>query len=83
MSDDGAVNLWDINTRRMLHSFTNSHIAPATGLNFSPINDILLMSVGLDKRIVCYDTQGKKLVGYLIVLYFFFVLWEVNMVKQS
>lgn len=60
VSDDGAVNLWDINTRRMLHSFSGSHIAPATGLNFSPINDILLMSVGLDKRIVCYDTQGKK-----------------------
>ncbi|XP_076095952.1 protein NEDD1-like [Mytilus galloprovincialis] len=60
VSDDGAVNLWDINTRRLLHSFSSSHIAPATGLNFSPINDILLMSVGLDKRIVCYDTQGKK-----------------------
>lgn len=66
VSDDGAVNLWDINTRRMLHSFTNSHIAPATGLNFSPINDILLMSVGLDKRIVCYDTQGKKPVKTMI-----------------
>lgn len=60
VSDDGAVNLWDVNTRRLLHNFSGSHIAPATGLNFSPINDILLMSVGLDKRIVCYDTQGKK-----------------------
>lgn len=60
VSDDGAVNLWDTNTRRLLHSFTDSHRSPATGLNFSPINNMLLMSVGLDKRIVCYDVQGKK-----------------------
>lgn len=66
VSDDGAVNLWDTNTRRLLHSFTDSHRSPATGLNFSPINDMLLMSVGLDKRIVCYDVQGKKPVKTLM-----------------
>ncbi|OWF54240.1 protein NEDD1-like isoform X2 [Mizuhopecten yessoensis] len=59
-SDDGAVNLWDTNTRRLIHSFSDAHRAPATGINFSPINAIFLMSVGLDKRIICYDLEGKK-----------------------
>ncbi|KAL3852617.1 hypothetical protein ACJMK2_016236 [Sinanodonta woodiana] len=60
VSDDGSLNLWDSNTRQLIHGFSDSHRAPATGLVFSPINDILLMSIGLDKRIVCYDLQAKK-----------------------
>ena len=39
-----------------------SIVAPATGLAFSPLNEMLLLSCGLDKRIVCYDVQGKKYV---------------------
>ncbi|XP_013386003.1 protein NEDD1 [Lingula anatina] len=62
VSDDGALNLWDVNTRRLLHSFNDMHRAPATGLVFSPLNEMLLMSVGLDKRIVCYDVHGKTAV---------------------
>ncbi|KAL8620366.1 hypothetical protein ACOMHN_012991 [Nucella lapillus] len=46
-SDDGAVTLWDANTRRLLHSFKNAHK--------------LMMSVGLDKRFVCYDIQRKQI----------------------
>jgi protein NEDD1 len=60
VSEDGAVNLWDINTRRLLHGYNTAHIASATGLKFSPLNDILLLSVGLDKRIICFDVQSKK-----------------------
>lgn len=60
VSEDGAVNLWDINTRRLLHGYSDAHIASATGLKFSPLNDILLLSVGLDKRIICFDVQSKK-----------------------
>ena len=59
VSDDGAVNLWDTNTRRHLHSFGTMHQAPATGVAFSPLNEMLLMTVGLDKKIICYDVQGK------------------------
>ncbi|XP_050413244.1 protein NEDD1 [Patella vulgata] len=59
-SDDGAINLWDANTRQLKHSFNDIHKAPATGLAFSPINEMLLMSVGLDKRIALYDVQGKR-----------------------
>lgn len=60
VSDDSALNLWDSNTRKLFTSFTSDHKAPATGLSFSPMNDMLLCSVGLDKRIVFYDVQGRK-----------------------
>ena len=59
VSDDGAVNLWDTNAKRLIHSFDGQHKAPATALAFSPLNDMLLMSVGLDKRLVCYDVRNK------------------------
>lgn len=60
VSDDSALNLWDSNTRKLFTSFASDHKAPATGLSFSPMNDMLLCSVGLDKRIVFYDVQGRK-----------------------
>ena len=58
--DTGHVSLWDVNQRRLLHTFTGGHVAPASGLAFSPVNDILLASVGLDKRLVCYDPKSKR-----------------------
>ena len=60
VSDDGALNLWDSNTKKLSTSFASDHKGPATGLSFSPMNDMLLCSVGLDKRIVFYDVQQKK-----------------------
>jgi protein NEDD1 len=59
-SDDGAVTLWDANARRVLHSFKDAHVGPATGIAFSPINEMLMVSVGLDKRLVCYDIHKKQ-----------------------
>ncbi|KAG1651879.1 Protein NEDD1 [Nymphon striatum] len=56
--DSGTVALWDSNTKQLVHQFS-SHFAPSTGLAFSPVNDLLLASVGLDKKIVCYDIQRK------------------------
>lgn len=38
----------------------NEHRAPSTGLAFSPINDTLVLSAGLDKRCFCYDVQTRK-----------------------
>ena len=58
--DTGHVSLWDVNQRRLLHTFTGGHMAPAAGIAFSPVNDILLASVGLDKRLVCYDPKSKR-----------------------
>lgn len=60
VSDDGCTYLWDTNSKRLLHSFSCVHKAPATGLVFSPLNDMLLLSAGLDKAIVCYDVRSKQ-----------------------
>ncbi|CAB1323027.1 unnamed protein product [Coregonus sp. 'balchen'] len=59
VSDSGSVVLWDANTQKELHVFDGAHKAPASGLAFSPANDLLFVTVGLDKKIICYDTSSK------------------------
>lgn len=59
-TDEGSVLLWDTATRCLLHSFAGVHKAPAMGLAFSPLNNMLLMSVGLDKTVVFYDVTSKS-----------------------
>ncbi|XP_030587428.1 protein NEDD1 isoform X2 [Archocentrus centrarchus] len=59
VSDSGTVVLWDSNTQKELHVFDSTHKAPGSGLAFSPTSDLLVVSVGLDKKIVCYDTASK------------------------
>lgn len=65
VSDDASLVLWDTNARRSVHQFARAHKAPATDLSFSPCNDKLLLSSGLDKRIVLYDVQNKRWVCLL------------------
>ena len=60
VSDDGAMNIWDTNTKKIVASFPDQHRAPATDICFSPMNDMLLASTGLDKKIIFYDVLGKK-----------------------
>ena len=57
--DDGSVAFWDVNTGKELQTF-REHKAPATGLAFSPVNEVLVLSAGLDRRCVCYDTSLKR-----------------------
>ncbi|XP_063761077.1 protein NEDD1 isoform X2 [Eleginops maclovinus] len=59
VSDSGSVVLWDSNTQKELHAFDGAHKAPGSGLAFSPASELLVVSVGLDKKIVCYDTASK------------------------
>ncbi|KAJ8261980.1 hypothetical protein GJAV_G00160710 [Gymnothorax javanicus] len=59
VSDSGTVVLWDANRQKELHVFEGSHKAPSSGLAFSPANDLLFVTVGLDKKIICYDTSSK------------------------
>ncbi|XP_006812933.1 LOW QUALITY PROTEIN: protein NEDD1-like [Saccoglossus kowalevskii] len=66
VSDDGSLHLWDSVARRHLASFTDTHRAPATDICFSPVNDMLIVTVGLDKRIVCYDAQGKSAIKTIV-----------------
>ena len=53
------IAFWDCNTNKNLFSLS-THLSPATGLAFSPINESLAVSVGLDKKWVCCDTKTKK-----------------------
>ncbi|XP_051236781.1 protein NEDD1 isoform X1 [Dicentrarchus labrax] len=59
VSDSGTVVLWDSNTQKEIHVFDSAHKAPGSGLAFSPASELLVVSVGLDKKIVCYDTASK------------------------
>ncbi|XP_041652296.1 protein NEDD1 isoform X1 [Cheilinus undulatus] len=59
VSDSGTVVLWDSNTQKELQVFDSAHKAPGSGLAFSPASELLVVSVGLDKKIVCYDTASK------------------------
>lgn len=60
VSTNGSLSLWDINESKLLHNFKQSHNSPATGIAFSPVNHLLLATVGLDKRLICYDPQLKS-----------------------
>ena len=59
VSDSGSVVLWDSNTQKELHAFDGAHKAPGSGLAFSPSSELLVVSVGLDKKVLCYDTASK------------------------
>lgn len=58
-TDKGSLAFWDVITAKEIQKFSE-HKAPSTGLAFSPVNEVLVLSSGLDKRCVCYDTLAKK-----------------------
>ncbi|XP_054750791.2 protein NEDD1-like isoform X1 [Lytechinus pictus] len=66
-SDDGSLTLWDTNTSKLVTSFSDAHNAPTTALSFSPLNNLLLASSGLDKRVVCYDVNGRSVIKTMAV----------------
>eukprot|EP00069_Balaena_mysticetus_P018004 bmy_10955T0 len=66
VSDNGIVTLWDVNSQSPYHSFDGTHKAPGSGICFSPVNELLFVTIGLDKRIILYDTSSKKLVKTLV-----------------
>ncbi|XP_009880884.1 PREDICTED: protein NEDD1 isoform X1 [Charadrius vociferus] len=66
VSDSGNVTLWDVNSQSPYHNFENTHKAPASEICFSPVNKLLLVTVGLDKRIILYDTSSKKLLTTIV-----------------
>ncbi|XP_005374560.1 PREDICTED: protein NEDD1 [Chinchilla lanigera] len=66
VSDNGLVTLWDVNSQSPYHNFGSTHKAPASGICFSPVNELLFVTIGLDKRIILYDTSYKKLVKTLV-----------------
>lgn len=58
--DDGSIHLWDTTGRNPKVSWLKQHSAPTTGVAFSPCNDKLIISVGLDKKLYTFDPGMKK-----------------------
>ena len=59
--ESGVLSFWDCNTNKNVFSLS-PHLAPAKDISFSPINANLLLSVGLDKKLVCCDPTTRKTV---------------------
>ena len=69
-SEDGNVSMWDTNnTKNPLLKTLKDHRAPASDVAFSPLNENLFLSCGLDKRCVCYDSQVRKSISEIVVSY--------------
>jgi len=49
----------------MMASF-NKHSGSVKGLSFSPLNKLLMCSVGLDRQIIFYDTNEKIIVKKIL-----------------
>jgi protein NEDD1 len=56
------VTLWDVNTQKQRIQFSQGHKSSVKDVAFSPLNKLLLASVGLDKNIVFYDINDKIIV---------------------
>ena len=59
---DLSVSLYNIETMKVDHHFTNMHKASVKSLTFSPVNRLLLCSVSPDKSICFYDMNDKVIV---------------------
>ncbi|XP_071732793.1 protein NEDD1-like isoform X2 [Rutidosis leptorrhynchoides] len=60
--DDGSVHLWDTTGRnpKPKVSWLKQHSAPTAGISFSPSNDKMIASVGLDKKLYTFDSGSRK-----------------------
>lgn len=61
------VDMWDTHSRRLHGTFPHQHGAPASSLVFSPVSRLLLVSCGLDKKIIFYDIP---LFSFLVIIIF-------------
>lgn len=60
--DDGSLSIWDAEKSQEYHNFPAVHSGPSTQLAFSPYNNMLVATVGIDRKLVLYDTVGKRIV---------------------
>ena len=56
--ESGLVSFWDCNANKNLFNLAE-HLAPCTAFTFSPVNDALAASCGLDKKLICHDTKSR------------------------
>lgn len=58
--DDGSVHMWDTTGRSPKVSWLKQHSAPIAGLSFSPSNDKIIATVGLDKKLYTFDAGTRR-----------------------
>ncbi|XVF75264.1 hypothetical protein PTKIN_Ptkin13bG0173700 [Pterospermum kingtungense] len=58
--DDGSIHLWDTTGRSPKVSWLKQHSAPTAGISFSPSNDKIIASVGLDKKLYTFDSGSRR-----------------------
>ncbi|XP_057484234.1 LOW QUALITY PROTEIN: protein NEDD1-like [Actinidia eriantha] len=58
--DDGSVHMWDTTGRNPKVSWLKQHSAPTAGVSFSPSNDKVIASVGLDKKLYTFDSASRR-----------------------
>ncbi|KFK24993.1 hypothetical protein AALP_AA8G052500 [Arabis alpina] len=58
--DDGTVHMWDTTGRNPKMSWLKQHSAPAAGVCFSPSNEKIIASVGMDKKLYTYDSGSRR-----------------------
>lgn len=61
--DDGSVHLWDSTNRSPKVSWLKQHSAPTAGVSFSPTNDKVIASIGLDKKLYTLDSGSRRQVS--------------------
>ncbi|XP_042888951.1 protein NEDD1-like isoform X2 [Penaeus japonicus] len=59
-SEEGSVSMFDSHANKVIHSFKGAHSSPAASVSFSPVNELLMISVGYDKKFACYNVQTKQ-----------------------
>lgn len=59
---DLSLSLYNVEAMRVDYHFTNSHKGSVKSLAFSPLNKLLLCSVGVDRQICFYDMNEKVIV---------------------
>ncbi|VVB13391.1 unnamed protein product [Arabis nemorensis] len=58
--DDGTVHMWDTTGRNPKISWLKQHSAPTAGVCFSPSNEKIIVSVGMDKKLYTYDSGSRR-----------------------
>ncbi|XP_034675821.1 protein NEDD1-like isoform X2 [Vitis riparia] len=58
--DDGSIHLWDTTGHSPKVSWLKQHSAPTAGVTFSPSNDKMIASVGLDKKLYTFDRGSRR-----------------------
>merc|ERR1712166_427615 len=61
IGDQGVLLLWDSTEITPVASF-EGHSGPASSVAFSPINKLLMASAGLDRKLLFYDCNDRKVI---------------------